>query len=104
MQDVDAARAKGLQLDDKVELVTADVTKPECVATQIFSTMNFLMFHSIAERLQKISFAKLLNVIPAHRTLAAAIGDAQAVISAIGFKGGADAKGYEAIDNKVYPS
>ncbi len=35
------------------------------------------------------------------RSLLSAIGDAQAVISAIGFNGGADSKGYEAIDNKA---
>lgn len=36
-----------------------------------------------------------------RRSLLSAIGDAQAVISAIGFNGGADSKGYEAIDNKA---
>lgn len=35
------------------------------------------------------------------RSLLSAIGDAQAIISAIGFNGGADSKGYEAIDNKA---
>ncbi|BDA48149.1 Protein TIC 62, chloroplastic [Coccomyxa sp. Obi] len=63
VRDVEKARSNGLQLDDKVELVTADVTQgPE--------------------------------------SLLSAIGDAQAIISAIGFNGGADSKGYEAIDNK----
>jgi hypothetical protein len=29
VQDVGKARANGVQIDEKVELVTADVTKPE---------------------------------------------------------------------------
>ncbi|CAK0784887.1 hypothetical protein CVIRNUC_008092 [Coccomyxa viridis] len=63
VRDVSKAKAGGVQLDDKVELVEADVTQ-------------------------------------GADSLAAAMGNADAVISAIGYGGGGDASGYKAVDNE----
>ena len=145
MQDVSKAKAGGVQLDDKVELVEADVTQSaeyvgppfapltccclvwggapcrkglmapcaacallaaawirrlslECLMRAVPATGSLVIFCSLHVFCKRLPIKVLSS---ACSSLAAAMGNADAVISAIGYGGGGDASGYKAVDNEV---
>ena len=127
VRDVEKARANGLALDDNVVLVTADVTQPECEALlQRCSRWHCMHALPCSMRAAQSNLCSVMSCVEQdtgicnrQRTGEYLIVDSlqqhllhvslphpcslsvQAVISAIGYNGGADKSGYEAIDNKA---